>query len=89
MGRRFSCWIGSTVACRKTGLFGSLWYKMKVLWMGITYLKSAALLFFKLCAYIYDLGLSNELLIIIIAQEAAKLWPIKIGGPKKIQPLNN
>ena len=41
--------------------------------MGITYLKSAALLFFKLLAYRYDLGLSNELLIIIIAQEAVKL----------------
>ena len=41
--------------------------------MGIAYLKSAALLFFKLCAYRYDLGLSNELLIIIIAQGAAKL----------------
>ena len=36
--------------------------------MGITHLKSAALLFFKLCAYRYDLGLSNELLLIIIAQ---------------------
>ena len=41
--------------------------------MGITYLKSAALLFLKLFAYKYDLGLLNELLIIIIAQEAAKL----------------
>ena len=27
-----------TVACRKTGLFGSLWYKMGALWMGIMYL---------------------------------------------------
>ena len=34
-----------TVACRKTGLFGCLWYKVEILWMGITYLKSAALLF--------------------------------------------
>ena len=41
--------------------------------MGIAYLKSAALLFFKLCAYTYELGLLNELLIITIAQEAAKL----------------
>ena len=40
-----------TVACRKTGLFGSLWYKIGVLRMGIMYLKIAALLFFKLCAY--------------------------------------
>ena len=28
--------------------------------------------------YIYDLGLSNELLIIIIAQGATKLWPVKV-----------
>ena len=62
-----------TVACRKTGLFGSLWYNMRALSMEITYLKSAAFLFFKLCAYIHDLGLLNELLIIIIAQGAAKL----------------
>ena len=41
--------------------------------MVVLYLKSAALLLFELCAYRYDLGLSNELLIIIIAQEAAKL----------------
>ena len=52
--------------------------------MGIAYLKSAALLFFKLCAYRYDLGLSNELLIIIIAHKAAKLLRAKVGGPKKI-----
>ena len=75
-----------TVACRKTGLFGSLWYKMKVLRMKITYLKSTAFLFFKLSTYRYDLGLSNELLIIIIAQGAAKLWPVKVGGLKKIWP---
>ena len=41
--------------------------------MGIMYLKSAALLFFKLRVNIYDFGLSNELLFIIIAQGAAKL----------------
>ena len=35
--------------------------------MEITYLKSAALLFFKLCAYRKDFGLLSELLIIIIA----------------------
>ena len=54
--------------------------------MGVMYLKSAALLFFKLYAYRYDLGLSNELQIIIIAQEAAKLWPVKVVGRKKIRP---
>ena len=36
-------------------------------------LKMLIFYFFKLCAYRYDLGLSNELLIIIIAQGAAKL----------------
>ena len=51
--------------------------------MKITYLKSTAFLFFKLSTYRYDLGLSNELLIIIIAQGDAELWPFKIGGLKK------
>ena len=41
--------------------------------MEIAYLKSAAMLFFKLSANRYDTGLSNELLLIIIAQGAAKL----------------
>ena len=41
--------------------------------MGITYLKSAALLFLKLSAYRYDFELSNEVLTITIAKEAAKL----------------
>ena len=41
--------------------------------MGTMYLKSAALLIFKLCVYRYDLELLNELLFIIIAQGAAKL----------------
>ena len=52
--------------------------------MKITYLKSTAFLFFKLSRYRYDLGLSNELLIIIIAHKAAKLLRAKVGGPKKI-----
>ena len=54
--------------------------------MGIMYLKSAAMLFYKLFAYKCDLGLSNELLIIIIAQVAAKLSPVKVGGLKKFDP---
>ena len=62
---------------------------MKILQMEITSLKSATFLFFKLCVYIYDLGLLNELLIIIIAQEAAKLRPIKVGGPKKFWPMTH
>ena len=32
------------------------------------------------------LGLSNEQLFIIIGQGAAKLWCVKVGGPKKIDP---
>ena len=47
--------------------------------MGIAYLKSAAMLFYKL----YDLWLSNELLIIILAQGDAKVRPFKVGGLKK------
>ena len=50
----------------------------------ITYLKSAAMLFFKLNKNRYGIGLSNEQLLINIAQGAAKLWPVKVGGPKKI-----
>ena len=54
----------------------------------ITYLKSATILYFKMSADRYDLGLSNELLFIIIGQGAAKLWPFQVGSPKKIQPRN-
>ena len=71
------------MACWKTRLIGSLWYEMEILGLGITLLKSAALMLLKLCACRYYFGISNELLIIIIAQEAAKLWPVKVGGPKK------
>ena len=46
----------------------------------ITYLKSAAMLFYKLSTNRYCLGLSNELLFVIVTQEAAKLWPVKVGG---------
>ena len=55
-----------TVACSKIGLFG-------VILSQITYLESAAMLFFKLSANIYDLGLSNEQLFISVGQGAAKL----------------
>ena len=44
--------------------------------------KSAAMLFYNLKANRYDLRLSNELLFIIIAQGAAKLWLVKVGGLK-------
>ena len=39
----------------------------------ITYFKSASILFSKLSAHRYGIGLSNELLCIILAQEAVKL----------------
>ena len=45
------------------------------------------MLFFKLRTDRYGLGLSNEPLFIIIAQGAAKLWPIKVGDLKKIKDL--
>ena len=48
------------------------------------YLKSTVILFFEKSPNKYDLGLSNELLFIIIAQGTAKLLPVKVGGLKKI-----
>ena len=50
----------------------------------ITYLKSDTMLFFKLSANRYGLGLLNELLFIIIAQEA-----VKFGGRKKSNILDS
>ena len=47
------------------------------------YLKRLGMLFFKLGANRYGLGLSNDLLFIIIAQEAANKRPVKVGGLKK------
>ena len=47
--------------------------------MGIRYLLFCL---FKLCVYEHELGLLNELLIIIIAQRGAKLWPVKVGSTK-------
>ena len=38
---------------------------------------------FDKCAIGHGLGLSKELLFIILAQGAAKLWPVKVGGWKK------
>ena len=46
-------------------------------------LKRAAMLFFNLRVNRYGLRLSNELLFIIIAQGAAKLCTVKVGGRKK------
>ena len=47
------------------------------------YLKSAAMLFLKSSAIIYGMGLSNELLIIIIAQGASNLGLAKVRVRKK------
>ena len=52
---------------------------MTLLWAMITYLKSALMLFFEQSLNKYDLGLSNELLFIIIAQGIAKQHN-SIGG---------
>ena len=41
-------------------------------------------MFFKYSVKRYGLGLSNELLCIMIAQGAAKLWPFKVEGWRKI-----
>ena len=54
-----------------------------LVWPKITYLKSAVILIFKLNTNRYGIGLPNEQFFIIIAQEAAKLWPVKVGGLKK------
>ena len=42
------------------------------------------MLFFKLSANRYDLGISNEPLFIIIGQGDVKLSPVKVGAPKKM-----
>ena len=49
----------------------------------IVYLKIATMLYFRL-SDIYGLGRLHELPFIIIAQGAAKLWPVKVDGPKKL-----
>ena len=45
--------------------------------------KSGTMLFFKFNANRYGLRLSNESRFIIIAQWAAKLWPVKVRGWRK------
>ena len=39
--------------------------------------------FLKLCIRRNGFRLSNELLLIIIAQGVAKMWPIKVGGKRQ------
>ena len=50
--------------------------------MESVYLKSAAMTFFKVIANIYCLRLSNEPLLIIVAQGVTKLLPVKVKGLK-------
>ena len=47
-----------------------------------TYLKGATLLFSKLIANRYAIGLLNELLGIVIVQGAVKVCHVKVGGKK-------
>ena len=46
-------------------------------------LKSATMLLLKISVSRYGIGLSNEPLFVIIAQGAAKVWHVKVGGPKR------
>ena len=50
----------------------------------ITCLKSASILFCKLSVNGYALGLSNDLLFIIIDHGTEKLYSVKVGGSKKL-----
>ena len=43
------------------------------------------MLFFKSYKKRYSLELSKELSFIIIVQEAAKIWSVKVGGRKKFK----
>ena len=70
-----------TTCQKKIHPFASAWYKIGLPWAMIIYFKSALMLFFKYCDKRYGLGLTNEQLFIITAQGAAKLWPVKFGGP--------
>ena len=70
---------------KKIHTLASVWYKIGLLWTMIEYLRSAGMLFSRHFKKSYGLGLSKELLCITMAQAAAKLWPFKIGGLKKIR----
>ena len=54
----------------------------------IKWFKSAAILFFKLRVNEHVLGLSTELLFIMIAQGGAKLSAVKVGS-KKMHAVTN
>ena len=40
--------------------------------------------FFKYCSKRHSLGFLHELLFVSTPQETAKLWPVKVGGSKKL-----
>ena len=65
--------VTNNCLCSKLSIFKTSWPILRVL-----------LYCFRSSANRYDLGFSNELFFIIIAQVAVKLWPIKVGGWKKI-----
>ena len=71
-----------TASQKKTHPFASVWYTIGFLWAKITFLYSTVMLSFKHCTKRFGLELSNELLFIIIAQGAAKLWPVIARGPR-------
>ena len=58
--------------------------KKGALYLEILYPNSPAMHFFKLSASRYVLRISNELLFIIIAEGAAKLYPVKYGSLKRL-----
>ena len=68
----------TVVAIGKFTLLAKYYIDKFTVWNKIRYLKDAAMLSFKYSLKRYDLGLSNELLLITIAQETAKLWPSKV-----------
>ena len=59
----------------------------RVFWMEIEYLKSAVRLLNKDCVNRRGLDLSKKVLWVSVAQRAAELLAIKVGGFKKNSPL--
>ena len=60
--------------------------EMRVLWMGIKYIKSASRLLDRAWVNKGGLDLSKEVLWVSVGQKAAELPAIKVGGQKKILP---
>ena len=57
-----------TPAAKKIQPFASVWYEIRVLWPNIKPIKSHTL--------------SNEVLYILVSQEVAKIFEVKVGGGK-------